>query len=75
MTETITEKKKEVIATMGSRKAKEELKKVDFYKKFFDKIKDRDIHTDDEVVFNYSVKLTYKVKTNEITTKLEGDIK
>jgi len=66
MTTPITKKKKEVIATLAERKIKEELKNKDFYKLFFDKIKDREVCEGDNIVFGYSVELKYEVTENKI---------
>lgn len=71
MTTPITKKKKEVIATLAERKIKEELKNKDFYKIFFNKIKDREIRVGDTITFKYSIDLNYTVSTNQITTKEE----
>lgn len=75
MPELISKEKKEVIATMSARKVKEELKKIDFYKKFHDKIKDSNLEVGDDVLFIYTVKLYYNTKTNDIVPIIEGDIK
>lgn len=75
MTTPITIKKKEVIASLSERRIKEELKKKDFYKVFFDKIKDKEICEGDIVTLKYSVELTYAVSTNMIISKIEEDVK
>ena len=65
----ITKEKKEVIATVVSRRVKEELRKADFYKEFFNKIKDREIEPGDELTFTHSIVLVCNTKTNEVTVK------
>jgi hypothetical protein len=71
MTTPITIKKKEVLAALSERRIKEDLKKKDFYKLFFDKIKDMEICEGDQVVFKYIMKLTYVVGTNQVIAEEE----
>jgi hypothetical protein len=62
----IDKRKKEVIATIISRRIKEEIKKLDFHKIVLDELMNRNMEPEHKIKFSYSLNLNYDQQTNEI---------